>query len=88
MKITNAAHLVSVFDDVTTPAPETVRAIMAIVGSRKPEEEAAALIGRFETMPGILEATPEALRETVAPSTADRVNHGRSWTTYTEPKEA
>lgn len=73
MKTTNAAHLVSVFDDMTTPAPETVRALLTVVGSRKPEEEAAAMVERFKTLPGILEATPEALRATVAPSTADKI---------------
>lgn len=73
MKTTNAANLANIFDSLTTPAPEAIRAMMALVGSRKPEEEAAALISRFETLPGILEATPEALRATVAPATADRI---------------
>lgn len=73
MRTTTAAALANTLDCLTTKDPEAVRAIMTLVGSKKPEEEAAALLDRFNTLPGILEATPEALRATVAPSTADRI---------------
>ena len=73
MRTTTAAALANTLDCLTTETPEAVRALLTLVGSRNPEAEAAALIEKFGSVSAILEATPEALRATVAPSTADRI---------------